>query len=153
MFHATRPLVRWSRVVIWRAKVKGWACRTELVKPKPRCSVTAAIGGISSIGSFTGVWAALLTAAADGYRPLSLTVRLGADEWDRELTFRLAPDPESLVEVELLLRDSRGDPVREITIMRVFATRAASTHPRCALRTPQRALSSSDVWWASVEMT
>ena len=64
--------------------------------------------------------AALLTAAADGYRPLSLTVRLGADEWDRELTFRLAPDPESLVEVELLLRDSRGDPVREITIMRVF---------------------------------
>jgi len=35
------------------------------------------------------------------------------------VTFRLAPDPESLVKVELILRDSRGNPVRSIWIIRM----------------------------------
>ena len=54
MFQATRPRVRWSTVDTWRAKVKGWVCKIEEVKAKPRCSVTVAMAGISSIGSLTG---------------------------------------------------------------------------------------------------
>ena len=54
MFQAARPPVRWSRVDSWRAKVKGWAWYTELVKARPRCSVTVARAGSNSIGSLTG---------------------------------------------------------------------------------------------------
>ena len=39
MFQATLPRERWSSVETCRANVKGWVCRTELVKAKPRFSV------------------------------------------------------------------------------------------------------------------
>jgi hypothetical protein len=64
MFQATRPSVRWSRVEIRRAKLNGCSCRTEWVKAKPRSSVTLAIAGISSEGSFTSVCSPSRTATS-----------------------------------------------------------------------------------------
>lgn len=55
MFQPTRPLVRWSRVESRRAKLNGCSCSTDWVKAKPRSEVAAAIAGISSEGSLTGV--------------------------------------------------------------------------------------------------
>lgn len=54
MFQPMRPFVRWSSVDILRAKGYGCSNETLAVTPKPRCSVAAAIAGISCSGSLTG---------------------------------------------------------------------------------------------------
>lgn len=61
-----------------------------------------------------------LRAKAEGYHPTEwIDVQLDPRERQRELTFRLKPDPGSLVDVELLIRDDRGDPVRFTYILRL----------------------------------
>ena len=64
MFQLTRPAVRWSSVDIRRANVYGGSNDVMPVTPNPRCSVTAAITGTTSIGSLTGTCAAVRTAAS-----------------------------------------------------------------------------------------
>ena len=49
---------------IRRANVYGGSNEVIAVMPKPRCSVTAAMTGTTSIGSLTGTWAALRSAAS-----------------------------------------------------------------------------------------
>ncbi len=73
----------------------------------------------STSRSWMGYDPVSLTATADGYRPQKMDVHLRDDDLNRTITFRLAPDPDSLVRVELVVRDSRADPVQKITIMRV----------------------------------
>jgi hypothetical protein len=63
-FQPMRPSVRWSRVDMRRANGYGCSNPVPVVRPKPRCSVTRAIAETSSIGSFTGVWAAWRMAAS-----------------------------------------------------------------------------------------
>ena len=58
MFHATRPLVRWSSVDMRRANEYGCSYVSEMVTAKPRRFVTAAMAAMDGTGSLTGTWAA-----------------------------------------------------------------------------------------------
>src|SRR5699024_6839264 len=54
MFHANRPLVRWSRELSRLASRKGCSYETDAVTPKPRWLVTAAMAETAERGSNSG---------------------------------------------------------------------------------------------------
>jgi hypothetical protein len=64
MFQPNRPFVRWSRVDARRAKANGGSYVVENVAAKPRCSVTAAMAGMTRSGSLLGIWTASRSAVS-----------------------------------------------------------------------------------------
>jgi hypothetical protein len=108
---------------------------------KPRAVVSG--GGIATIPMrswFERGTRLTLRAKAEGYHPTEwIDVQLDPRDQHRELTFHLEPDPGSLVEVELLIRDDRGDPVPRITIVRTeigTGTKRVTENGRVVLRLP-----------------
>ena len=94
----------------------------------PFATASGPAGGLPSTKDFRPGSRLVFQARAEGYHP-SEPIKLVLDpiERHREIVFRLRPDSDAMAELELVLRDSRGDPVRDIAIMRVFKDSAFGT--------------------------